>query len=545
MENVVAVIPARGGSKGIPRKNMRLLNGKPLISYAIENALNSKIITDVVVSTDSEEILNYVHNFASVIGLERGEHLAEDLTTLDPVIFDAIERWEKVKGTEADCVVTLQPTSPLLTRQTLDHALEQFLSSSYDSMISVHNAPHLSWGRNDEGEVYPKYEERLNRQALPANLVETGAFLFTKRGSLTPQTRIARSHTVYEVPASESTDIDTIQDWAVCEHSLTRKRIVFRVDAYAELGTGHIFRALTLAYSLTGHDIIFICNSKYEIGSRLLRSSYANVIEVNDHEDLLRVLSDLKPDIFVNDCLDTTTEYIKSIKKIVDRVVTFEDLGSGAFSADAVVNEIYDENADLEKVFSGKKYVCLREEFLTATPAAFSEQVNEVLLLFGGTDPSDLSSRLYEVVRNLVLLGRTEHFTFVLGPGYNGRMREIEGDDQIEIIENTSRVSHFMKKADLAVSSQGRTTFELASLGVPTLVLAQNEREKLHRFAQMDNGFINLGLGSEVSREDLESTLIWLMGATSIRREMHDLMLKNDLKAGIKRVVGIILGEGM
>ena len=64
-----------------------------------------------------------------------------------------------------------------------------------------------------------------------------------------------------------------------------------------------------------------------------------------------------------------------------------------------------------------------------------------------------------------------------------------------------------MRKADIAFSSQGRTTFELASMGVPTIVMAQNEREQLHTFAQMDNGFINLGLGSEVSDEDIASTL--------------------------------------
>lgn len=80
-------------------------------------------------------------------------------------------------------------------------------------------------------------------------------------------------------------------------------------------------------------------------------------------------------------------------------------------------------------------------------------------------------------------------------------------------------------------------------MGVPTIVMAQNEREQLHRFAQMDNGFINLGLGSEVSDEDILSTFEWLAGAVSIRKEMHKLMLDNDLKPGINKVKRIILGE--
>ena len=100
-----------------------------------------------------------------------------------------------------------------------------------------------------------------------------------------------------------------------------------------------------------------------------------------------------------------------------------------------------------------------------------------------------------------------------------------------------------MKKADVAISSQGRTTFELASMGVPTIVLAQNKREQLHTFAQMNNGFINLGLGSEVADDDILNTLKWLIDSGSIRKEMHSLMLRTDLLSGINRVVRIILGE--
>ena len=102
-----------------------------------------------------------------------------------------------------------------------------------------------------------------------------------------------------------------------------------------------------------------------------------------------------------------------------------------------------------------------------------------------------------------------------------------------------------MRKADMALSSQGRTTYELAAMGVPAIVLAQNEREQLHTFAQMDNGFINLGLGSEVIDEDIKTTITWLMAATSVRREMRNRMLANDLKSGISRVRQIILGEAL
>ena len=117
-------------------------------------------------------------------------------------------------------------------------------------------------------------------------------------------------------------------------------------------------------------------------------------------------------------------------------------------------------------------------------------------------------------------------FDFVLGSGYDNPAVQSVPECGIEVSRNVLRMSDHMRKADMALSSQGRTTFELACMGVPTIVLAENEREQLHTFAQMDNGFINLGLGSEVSDEDLASTIAWLAGARSVRREMRKLMLE-------------------
>ena len=134
-------------------------------------------------------------------------------------------------------------------------------------------------------------------------------------------------------------------------------------------------------------------------------------------------------------------------------------------------------------------------------------------------------------------------FDFVLGPGYTNTNLISIPELNISVSRDVARVSDHMKLADLAFSSQGRTTFELASMGVPAIVLAQNEREQLHRFAQMDNGFINLGLGSEVSDDDIETAFRWLLSATSVRREMRRLMLSNNLKSGLARVKRILLGE--
>ena len=219
--------------------------------------------------------------------------------------------------------------------------------------------------------------------------------------------------------------------------------------------------------------------------------------------------------------------------------------GDGAREADAVVNAIYEDASPHHNVYTGKSYVALRDEFLIAKPRPFSETVRRILVLFGGTDPLDLTSKIYELARTRNESNVDITFDFILGSGYAGDGIVSLPECGIRVMKDVVRVSDYMREADMAISSQGRTTFELASLGVPTIVLAQNDRERLHRFAQMDNGFINLGLGSEVSDADIASTLEWLIGAVSVRREMRRLMLENDLKSGIKRVKRIILGESL
>ncbi len=98
-----------------------------------------------------------------------------------------------------------------------------------------------------------------------------------------------------------------------------------------------------------------------------------------------------------------------------------------------------------------------------------------------------------------------------------------------------------MQQADIAFTSQGRTVYELASLGIPSIVLAQNERELLHTFAQMPNGFMNLGLGKDISEETIKNTLEWLIQTPQIREEMRNLMLKSNLKEGLNRELELIL----
>lgn len=545
---ILAVIPARGGSKGIPRKNVRLIAGKPLIYYAIHNAQQCDLITDVVVSSDDEEILTIAENYHAV-ALNRSSALAQDAVTLDPVIYDAVEQMEKRRNKRYDLVITLQATSPVLKSDTLRNAVSEFIECGADTYISATNKPHLSWSKDDSGRFFPLYKERLNRQQLPPNYLEAGAFLITRRENVTPNSRLGKNISVYELPESEAIDIDSPADWIVCESILGKKKIVLRADGYRQIGMGHIYHCLTLAYNLVGHEVMFVSRADCTEGIQKLQASFMPLTLVRDDEEFFRFLEEYQPDIVVNDCLDTTAEYMKRLKRLCKRVVTIEDMGEGTRYADVVINALYDskEEPKIKNVYSGEKYICLRDEFLISEPKPFSAEVKNVLSLFGGTDPSNMTSVIYQLARKLHPTYSEVRFVFLAGIGYDCEKNGIvtREDENIFVVQDAKYVSAYMRQADLAFTSQGRTVYEFAAMGVPAIVLAQNEREQLHTFAQMNNGFFNLGLGSKVSDETIARSFEFLMNTPQLRSEMRELMLAQgeNLKNGVQREVQLILGN--
>lgn len=544
MKNVLVIIPARGGSKGIPRKNVRLMDGHPLISYAINNAINSKYETDVIVSTDDDEIERISRNYGAEI-VKRPEVLATDKVTLDPVIYHAFNEFSDLSQSKYDAVVTMQPTSPLLKSSTLDRALDAFFDGEYDTILSAINKPHLSW-TEENGEYIPLYEKRLNRQELPKNLIETGAFVITRSEYVTEKSRFGPKLSLFEVPGNESIDIDHVQDWWVAEKELSKKKILIRTDGYSEIGTGHIYRCLMIAYKLIDHDIKIVLNSRSDIGIEMIKKSYIPYEVIDNDNEIVDLIDEFNCDIVINDILDTDVEYIREIKKTGVRVVNFEDLGPGADLANVVINDLYEKQREGDNYFWGSKYYCLRDEFLLANPALYREEVRNVLILFGGTDPSELTMKVFDSIVSEASLSGVK-FTFILGMGYKNvdeiKRKVEESGKNIEVIQNVKLMTEYMKRADLAISSQGRTMLELAAMNVPTILLAQNKRELHHEFGYLKNGFINLGLGKDVDSNTIRETILWLIKSPQIRMQIKNMMSENDLKKGIDRVIQLIIGD--
>lgn len=138
---ILAVIPARSGSKGLKDKNIKLLNGKPLMAYTIEAALNSKCFDKVVVSTDSEVYAKIAEEYGAEIPFLRSEHLADDETTTNEVIIDLLTELEK-RGEKYDSLMILQPTSPLRTSEDIKKSVELMKEKSANAVVSLCEVDH-------------------------------------------------------------------------------------------------------------------------------------------------------------------------------------------------------------------------------------------------------------------------------------------------------------------------------------------------------------------------------------------------------------------
>ncbi|OZG70494.1 hypothetical protein BTA51_25510 [Hahella sp. CCB-MM4] len=545
--STLAIIPARGGSKGIPRKNLRPVNGKPLLFYSIQACLMAEEIDAVVVSTDDDEIALFAERFGAK-ALIRPQSLSGDEVTIDPVVIHATEQAELQQGTSYDFVITVQPTSPLIRSVELDEALLKLKQSDQsDSILSVVDDRHLCWTTDGTGKTIPEYEKRVNRQHLPARFKETGALIACRRNILDSGTRIGNNILLYEMPPSRSFDIDSYTDLVLCEAVLRRKRIAFVVTGSKTTGTGHAYRALLIANELVHHDLCFIMHADDTVALDIIRS---HNYETHVSQDIQTTIQYLKPDLVINDTLDTAVDYVNFLKHLHAKVVTFEDLGGGADISDLVINALYPSSAndrDDSRVKTGPQYFCLRDEFIHLPPKKNNSDETNLLLTFGGVDEGNLSLRcLKSAIKVIKELHITCRITVIVGSGYQHfsdltkNAQKYQDIASIEIIQKTQRISDFMVNADFAITSGGRTVLELASTTTPMIVICQNQRETSHDLLKTNPGIINLGLRTDVIDSQIEDAINRLLSDKTFRSSMEEELRDVDLTRGKQRVIGLI-----
>ncbi|MCO6509301.1 MAG: acylneuraminate cytidylyltransferase family protein [Aridibacter famidurans] len=226
---VLGLIPARGGSKGVPRKNIRLLNGKPLLAYTAASAFGSELLSRVVLSTEDEEIAEVGRSVGLDVPFLRPAELAEDTTPTLPVVRHALRQLEDL-GERFEAVCLLQPTNPLRRAEDIDACIRLLESSGADSVVSVLRVPseyNPSWvyRKSENGELFlstGESEPPARRQDLPAAFHRDGTIYVTRTEVInTAGSLYGRSIVGYEMKAEFSVNIDTQSDWEQAEALVT------------------------------------------------------------------------------------------------------------------------------------------------------------------------------------------------------------------------------------------------------------------------------------------------------------------------------------
>jgi CMP-N,N'-diacetyllegionaminic acid synthase len=227
--SVLGIVPARGGSKGIARKNIRLLGGKPLLAYTAAAAHQSTVLSRVLLSTDDSDIAEIGKGCGLDVPFLRPAELAQDATPMIDVILHAI-RWVERQGQCYDAVCLLQPTSPLRTAQTIDRSVTSLWQRNVDTVISVRPVPteynpHWVYFETAEGLLQPSirgHEPVPSRQLLPLAYHRDGSVFAAKTEMILTCGSLYGAKVLGVVsPEEEAFDLDTEEQWQALEHKLS------------------------------------------------------------------------------------------------------------------------------------------------------------------------------------------------------------------------------------------------------------------------------------------------------------------------------------
>ncbi len=224
-KSFLAIIPARGGSKRLPRKNVLDLNGEPLIAWSIEAGLQSHYVDEVMVTTDDEEIAEVSKKYGAIVPFQRPEKLSDDYATRSEVIRHTIEFYKNELGKQFDYLVFLQPTSPLRGEKDIDSAIKFMFEKNGDAVVSVCELEHpIHWsGTLPQDKDMSKFLDNVAVQSRSQDLEKhyrlNGAIYicdiqkFLEEGCVFLKKNIF----AFEMPQEKSVDIDSLMDFKIAE----------------------------------------------------------------------------------------------------------------------------------------------------------------------------------------------------------------------------------------------------------------------------------------------------------------------------------------
>ena len=368
--------------------------------------------------------------------------------------------------------------------------------------------------------------------------METGAFVISKASVVTSKTRIGEKLDIFEIPSDEAQDVDTFEDLRNVAMILERQKVAIYVNGNNKRGIGHIYRALEIADEFyVKPDIYYDVN---QTEAKVFGNTTHHLVPVNGIAELFEKCKENNYTIFINDILTTSIDYMIGLRTVLPnaKIINFEDDGEGIIKADIVFNALFHET-QLPHVYAGEKYYISGKSFLFYKPIQIKDTVERVFISFGGADPQNYSDRIL----NMIVKPEYQNYQFVVVLGRAKQnidmLMKYNSHTNIEVLYDVANMPEIMATCDIGITSRGRTGYELAMLGIPSISMAQNLREEKHGFVCNENGFSYIGLNP--ADEIIESTIkMYLSMSKDSRQKFQDILLSHDLREGRKRVMGLI-----
>lgn len=377
----VAFIPVRGGSKSIPLKNIKVINGKPLIYWTAKACQDCDYIDKVYIATDSNDIRSVIEqfNFDKVNVITRSEETATDTATTESALLEFAGNYDFSN------VVLVQATSPMLTNNDLNSGFELFNQNDTDSVLSVVRQKRFNWKTNDKGLVTPlNYDinNRPRRQEFNGYLVENGAFYITSKELLiSSQNRISNNIKAYEMPEETYFEIDEPFDWNIVEMLMQKRDLKNTKHSKIKLVATDCDGVLTdggMYYSENG-DCMKKFNTVDGMGFELLRNNNIKtaIITGETNEFVKKRAEKLKVDDLIMGEKDKLSALLKLCKKYNLDISECAYIGDDVFDIPAIKNCGFGGCPN-----NGLEDVKLSSDYVTKTKGgegAFREFVTSIL----------------------------------------------------------------------------------------------------------------------------------------------------------------------
>lgn len=529
------VIPAIKKNAAIPDQLVKKLAGATLIERALDTARAVVAAEDIHTLTDSEEISLICERLGAPFQLNSSLRFQNQ-----DIVAEMRDFLANLAKTYRHCII-LRPSSPLLTWVDIENAWKTYRAADADSLVTVKNVRQRLWQARKDSLDALLLEE--NGESGQKNyVVESRALLILDLSFLRGGKSAAPAKTIPYFLGDHDIEIENYQDWWICERLINRRHIVFTVAGYPAIGMGHVYRALMLAHEISSHKITFVCTRESELAvENVAARDYA--VARQGEEPLSETVLALRPDLVINDFLDSPEEYMLRLRESGARTVNFEDLGKGGELADLTINALDERAPQSPTILTGPAWFCLRDEFLNAARNPLRPEVKTLLLTFGGTDQKNFTARILDIIephcrQNGIAI------RIVAGPGYahkeslRRRLDEL-ANPAITCTWATNAMSRMMEGADLGICSAGRTVYELAHMRVPSIVFATHEREAGHAFARLRNGFLFGGLMDKCGDRRIKRLFLNMLGQKR-RAQCWERQNRLDFTGNKEKVVALI-----